>query len=113
MTKAEAKQRIDQLCSELQEYNYQYYVLAQPKISDYEFDLLLKELEKLEAEYPEFVRPDSPTHRVGGQPTKDFPTVKHRYPMLSLSNSYSLEEIMGLMHVSGRLLGMRLIMFVS
>ena len=95
MTKAEAKQRIDQLCSELQEYNYQYYVLAQPKISDYEFDLLLKELEKLEAEYPEFVRPDSPTHRVGGQPTKDFPTVKHRYPMLSLSNSYSLEEING------------------
>ena len=93
MTKTEAKQRIDQLCSELQEYNYQYYVLAQPTITDFEFDLLLKELEKLEAEHPEFVRPDSPTHRVGGQPTKDFPTVKHRYPMLSLSNSYSLEEI--------------------
>ncbi len=93
MRKEEAKKRIDQLCNELQEHNYNYYVLAQPIISDYEFDQLLKELEKLEAEYPEFIRPDSPTHRVGGQPTKDFPTVKHRYPMLSLSNSYSLEEI--------------------
>ncbi len=93
MRKEEAKQRIDQLCNQLQEHNYNYYVLAQPVISDYEFDQLLKELEKLEAEYPEFIRPDSPTKRVGGEPTKDFPTVKHKYPMLSLSNSYSLEEI--------------------
>jgi DNA ligase (NAD+) len=93
MRKEEAKQRIDQLCNQLQEHNYNYYVLAQPIISDYDFDQLLKELEQLEAEYPEFVRPDSPTKRVGGEPTKDFPTVKHKYPMLSLSNSYSLEEI--------------------
>ncbi|MBE0651235.1 MAG: NAD-dependent DNA ligase LigA [Bacteroidales bacterium] len=93
MTKEEAKARIDALCDELQDHNYAYYVLAQPKISDYEFDQKLKELEKLEAEFPEFLRPDSPTHRVGGEPTKDFQTITHRYPMLSLSNSYSLDEI--------------------
>ena len=93
MTKEEAKIRIDQLCETLQEHNYRYYVLAQPSISDFEFDQKLKELEQLEATYPEFVRPDSPTRRVGGEPTKDFPSVKHKYPMLSLSNSYSLEEI--------------------
>ena len=93
MTREEAKTRIDQLCKELQDHNYAYYVLAQPKISDFEFDQKLKELEKLEAEFPEFLRPDSPSHRVGGEPTKDFQTVTHRYPMLSLSNSYSLDEI--------------------
>ncbi len=93
MTKKEAKIRIDQLCEELQEHNYRYYVLAQPVISDYEFDHKLKELERLEAAYPEFVRPDSPSLRVGGEPTKNFPSVKHKYPMLSLSNSYSLQEI--------------------
>jgi DNA ligase (NAD+) len=93
MTKEEAKNKIDQLCKELQEHNYRYYVLAQPVISDYEFDQKLKELEALEAQFPEFVRPDSPTRRVGGEPTKEFPTVKHKYPMLSLANSYSLDEI--------------------
>ena len=93
MTKEEAKKRIDQLCETLQEHNYRYYVLAQPSISDFEFDQKLKELEQLEAIFPEFVRPDSPTRRVGGEPTKDFPSVKHKYPMLSLSNSYSLDEI--------------------
>ncbi len=93
MTREEAKNRIDQLCKELQDHNYAYYVLAQPKISDYEFDHKLKELEKLELQFPEFLRPDSPSHRIGGEPTKDFRTVTHRYPMLSLSNSYSLDEI--------------------
>ncbi len=93
MTKEEAKIRINELCETLQEHNYRYYVLAQPLISDLEFDQKLKELEQLEAAYPEFVRPDSPTRRVGGEPTKDFPSVKHKYPMLSLSNSYSLDEI--------------------
>ena len=93
MTREEAKKQIDQLCKELQEHNYRYYVLAQPTISDYEFDRKLKELEELETLFPEFVRPDSPTQRVGGEPTKEFPTVKHRYPMLSLANSYSLGEI--------------------
>ncbi len=93
MTKEEAKIRIDELCETLQEHNYRYYVQAQPLISDFEFDQKLKELEQLEAAYPEFIRPDSPTSRVGGEPTKDFPSVKHKYPMLSLSNSYSLDEI--------------------
>lgn len=93
MTKEEAKARIDQLCEELQEHNYAYYVLAQPRITDFEFDQKLKELEKLEAEFPEFQRPDSPAQRVGGELTKDFKTVIHRYPMLSLANSYSLDEI--------------------
>ncbi len=93
LSEEQAKKRIDALCAELQEHNYRYYVLAQPVISDYEYDQKLKELEKLEAAFPQFVRPDSPTRRVGGEPTKEFPTVKHKYPMLSLSNSYSLEEI--------------------
>ena len=93
LSEEQAKKRIDTLCAELQEHNYRYYVLAQPVISDYEYDQKLKELEKLEAAFPQFVRPDSPTRRVGGEPTKEFPTVKHKYPMLSLSNSYSLEEI--------------------
>ena len=93
MNREEAKNRIISLSKEIEEYNYSYYVLAQPEISDFEFDMKLKELEKLEAEFPDLKLPDSPTQRVGGQPTKEFPTVKHKYPMLSLSNSYSLEEI--------------------
>ncbi|MBN2614058.1 MAG: NAD-dependent DNA ligase LigA [Bacteroidales bacterium] len=93
MNREEAKQRISVLSKEIEEHNYSYYVLAQPIISDFEFDHKLKELEKLEAEFPDFKLPDSPTQRVGGQPTKDFPTVKHKYPMLSLGNSYSLDEI--------------------
>ena len=93
MNKEEAKKRIEQLTRELQQHNHNYYVLAKPTISDYDFDQLLKELEKLEEQYPEFKLPDSPTLRVGGDITKDFRTVKHRYPMLSLSNSYSESEI--------------------
>ena len=93
MNKEEAKKRIEQLTRELQQHNYNYYVLAQPTISDYDFDQLLKELEKLEEQYPEFKLPDSPTLRVGGDITKEFKTVKHRYPMMSLSNSYSEAEI--------------------
>lgn len=93
MTKPEVKNRIDQLTEGLQDDNYHYYVLGQPKISDFDFDQKLKELEKLESQFPEFIRPDSPTQRVGGEPTKDFQTVQHIYPVLSLSNSYSLDEI--------------------
>lgn len=93
MNREEAKQKILKLSKEIEEHNYAYYVLAQPKVSDFEFDQKLKELEKLEQEFPEYKLPDSPTGRVGGEPTKDFPTVKHNYPMLSLGNSYSLDEI--------------------
>lgn len=85
--------RIAQLVSEINLHNYQYYVLAQPSISDYAFDQLLKELEQLEAAHPELRAPDSPTLRVGGQVTKDFPEFRHIRPMMSLGNSYSQEDI--------------------
>ena len=87
------KERIEQLTRELQEHNYNYYVLSKPTISDYEFDMLLKELHDLEKKYPQFADPNSPTKRVGGEITKSFETVFHKYPMLSLSNSYSIEEV--------------------
>lgn len=93
MTREQAQQRIHQLILELNEYNYKYYVLAEPVISDLEFDQLLKELEHLEKQYPDLQQPDSPTLRVGGEVTKAFNTVKHRYPMLSLGNTYSEEEL--------------------
>ncbi|HPF90687.1 MAG TPA: NAD-dependent DNA ligase LigA [Flavobacteriales bacterium] len=89
----EAQQRIARLSRELEEHNHRYYVLAEPTISDREFDVRLKELEALEQAWPEFASPNSPTQRVGGDVTKDFPVVAHRYPMLSLSNSYSAEEV--------------------
>lgn len=89
----QAKQRIEELSRIIEEHNYKYYVLAQPIISDFEFDTLLEELIKLEKEYPEFLKPDSPSQRVGGQITKEFKTVKHKYPMLSLGNTYSEEEL--------------------
>ena len=93
MTKEEARQRISDLSRQLEEHNHRYYVLHAPSISDQQFDFLLKELEVLEQEHPEFASPNSPTQRVGGDITKDFPQVKHEYPMLSLGNSYSREEV--------------------
>ncbi len=93
MTKEEAKVKIEQLTTALNTHNYNYYVLSEPAISDYEFDMLLEELQHLETQFPEFVAPESPTKRVGGAITKIFETVKHKYPMLSLGNSYSKEEI--------------------
>lgn len=93
MTKEEVIQRMKQLAEEIEEHNYRYYVLDKPVISDYEFDKLLEELIQLEKKYPDLVLPNSPTQRVGGTVTKIFPTVKHQYPMLSLSNSYSVEEL--------------------
>ncbi len=88
-----SKQRIDELTKSLQEYNYQYYVMDNSLVSDFEFDTLLKELQALEEKFPEFASENSPTKRVGGDVTKKFEQVIHRYPMLSLSNSYSKEEI--------------------
>jgi DNA ligase (NAD+) len=93
MTKEEARQRIAALSDELERHNYNYYILAKPTISDYEFDMKLEELARLEREFPEFLLPTSPTQRVGGGITKEFQSVRHRYPMLSLSNSYSKEDI--------------------
>ncbi len=87
------ERRIKALREEIREHDYRYYVLAEPAISDEKYDALMRELEDLERRYPGLRAPDSPTVRVGGQPTKTFPTVAHTPPMLSLSNSYSEEEI--------------------
>ena len=86
--------KINALRKELQQHNYQYYVLDQATISDFEFDMKLKELEKLEEEHPEFFDPNSPTQRVGGQITKNFQTVTHKNRMYSLDNSYSKDDLL-------------------
>ncbi len=87
------EERINQLRKELHQHNYNYYMLDAPKISDYDFDMMLEELQKLEKENPQFDDPNSPTHRVGGAITKNFETVVHNHRMYSLSNSYSKEEL--------------------
>ena len=89
----QAQERIEELSEQLRQHNDAYYVNDSPQISDYEFDMLLEELQRLEAEFPDFAQPNSPTKRVGGSITKKFETVVHQYPMLSLSNSYSREEL--------------------
>jgi len=86
--------KIETLREELREHNYNYYVLDNPTISDYEFDFKLKELEQLELENPEFFDPNSPTQRVGGEVTKSFETVTHKNRMYSLDNSYSKEDLL-------------------
>jgi DNA ligase (NAD+) len=88
-----AESRVKELSNLLHHYNHLYYVKNESVVSDYEFDLLLKELEALEKQFPSLQDENSPTKRVGGDITKNFETVKHRYPMLSLSNTYSKEEI--------------------
>lgn len=93
MTEEEAKLRIDALKEKINYYNEQYYQHHNSVVSDYEFDRLLAELISLEEAYPAFKTPDSPTQRVGGTITKNFDTVYHRYPMLSLGNTYSEEEL--------------------
>jgi len=88
------RERIEALREELHQHNYNYYVLDNATISDFEFDMKLKELEKLEEEFPEFADPNSPTKRVGGQITKNFETVTHKNRMYSLDNSYSKEDLL-------------------
>ncbi len=94
----QAKQRIDFLREELNRHNYNYYVLNAPTISDMDFDFMMKELEKLEAENPELDDPYSPTHRVGSDINKAFTQVAHIHPMLSLGNTYSINEVEDFMH---------------
>ncbi len=89
----EIKEKIELLRKNLTEHNYKYYVLAEPSISDYEFDKLLEDLQALEKEYPQFEDPDSPSKKVGGEVNKNFETFTHEYPMLSLGNTYSQEEL--------------------
>ncbi len=93
MTVAEAKIEIERLSELIHQYNYSYYVETSSKISDFEFDTLLKNLQELEAEFPTLSSVNSPTKRVGADISKKFETVEHEYPMLSLSNTYSQEEI--------------------
>lgn len=93
MDRDAAEKRILQLSEELHKHNHLYYVMAQPIIRDYEFDQLLKELEDLEATWPDLALPNSPTRRVGGEITKEFPAFFHVRPMLSLQNTYSREEV--------------------
>lgn len=94
MTSSEAKSRIQKLTDQINHHNDLYYNKSKPQISDYEFDQLLEELIQLETKFPEWRLPDSPSQRVGGTITKEFATVVHRYPMLSLGNTYSSEELM-------------------
>lgn len=92
-SKEQVKKKIESLREEIEEHNYRYYVLAEPVISDYEYDKLMQELIELEKKYPEFITTTSPTQRVGGEPTKEFPTYQHSRPMLSLSNTYNEAEL--------------------
>ena len=87
------KELIDKLRAQLHEHNYKYYILSEPDISDFEFDSLMKQLSELEEKYPEFDDPNSPTKRVGSDINTSFRQVAHRYPMLSLQNTYSHEEV--------------------
>ncbi|MCF8222155.1 MAG: NAD-dependent DNA ligase LigA [Bacteroidales bacterium] len=105
MKERAAKERIEKLKEEINEHNHRYYVLNDPVISDFRYDILLKELTQLEDKYPDLSTPDSPTRRVGSDITKEFKQVKHRYPMLSLANTYSEEEIKDFHHRVSRLVG--------
>ncbi len=93
MTKSQAETELKALREEIETHNHNYYVLAQPTISDYEFDKLLERLIEIESQFPDLVTPDSPSQRVGGTVTKIFPTVVHKERMMSLSNTYSPEEL--------------------
>ncbi|MEZ4822364.1 MAG: hypothetical protein R2942_08050 [Ignavibacteria bacterium] len=93
MTSTEAAKKIEVLKKKISDADYKYYTLASPDIDDYKYDLMMKELEKLEKEFPELRTDDSPTNRVSGEPTKSFGTIQHQIPMLSLSNTYNFDEL--------------------
>ena len=94
MNKIEAEKEIKKLREEINYYNHMYYVENNTVISDYEFDFLIKKLEKLESKFPELVVQESPTQRVGGKPLDSFTTVEHKTPMLSLDNTYNSDDLM-------------------
>ncbi|QHS24187.1 NAD-dependent DNA ligase LigA [Virgibacillus sp. MSP4-1] len=93
MEKETAKQRVEALKKELNQYNYEYHVLDKPSVSDYEYDVKMKELKDLEEEYPDLVTPDSPSQRVGGEPLDAFQKVQHNIPMLSLGNAFNEQDL--------------------
>ena len=88
-----SKQRIEELTQILAQANYRYYVLDDPSMPDFEYDRMLRELETLEAEHPEYARPDSPTKRVGGEALSQFEKVVHPVPLMSLQDVFSMEEL--------------------
>ena len=93
MNKEKALQEITCLRDKLRKHNYNYYVLSQPVISDYDYDMMMKELEQLENQFPEFEDENSPAKRVGNDISNDFKQVVHDYPMLSLGNTYNIGEL--------------------
>lgn len=93
MNRAEAQKRAEELCRTIEQHNYRYYVLDEPEVPDVEYDRLIRELEGLEAAYPELVSPESPTQRVSGTPMDGFDEIRHRVPMLSLGNAFSEDEV--------------------
>src|SRR5689334_8156224 len=94
MERAEAKKQVQDLREKIQHHDYLYYVLAQPEISDQDYDRLYRQLQDLEKQFPDLVTPDSPTQRVGSELVGGFQTVKHLLPMLSLENTYNENEVL-------------------
>src|ERR671926_335205 len=92
-TAKDIHEKIESLREKIRHHEYRYYVLDQPEVSDAEYDRLVNELKKLEAEHPDLITPDSPTQRVGGKPREGFVKVEHSSPMLSLDNAYNEQEL--------------------
>ena len=105
MDKQKARERISELTDELHKHNYQYYVLNRPQISDYKYDMMMKELQELEKQFPELALPDSPSQRVGSDIDQKFEQVPHRVPMLSLDNTYNEKELTDFIHRINRNVG--------
>ena len=93
MSPASVQKKIESLREKIRHHEYLYYVLDNPELTDADFDKLMNELKRLEAEHPELITPDSPTQRVGGKPREGFARAKHSSPMLSLDNAYTEEEL--------------------
>ena len=106
------KREIEQLRAEINHHNYRYYVLDSPEISDAEYDELMRELKKLEEQYPQFLTPDSPTQRVGAAPVEAFGVVEHPFPLLSLGNAFSKEELLAWYTRTSKLTGKQQFNFV-
>ena len=113
MADAELRRRVDDLRRLISQYNYEYFVLDQPSVSDAEYDGLMNELRRIEAEHPELITPESPTQRIGATPSTAFGTVRHEIPMLSLSNVYSEQELRDWAERVFRLAGRREVEFVT
>src|SRR5579864_6296793 len=109
----DVSRRIAELREQIRYHEHRYYVLDDPEISDFEFDKLMQRLQSLEAQHPELVTPDSPTQRVGGQPAGSLPKVRHSVPMISLDNTYSIEELTNFDRRVQELSGRRHVQYVS